>query len=514
MRIQATQIDSASLALAIQQASSGAAFSGNFISFVSASGWIGPTALAVTGGAQTVLGLKTFVTSPQIPYSGNTGTAPSAQWVLDQIASLSGWNGGTYVTNTGFVPASGQLAFNLYATGSGLYTLLVNQSGQGSSDYATKTALTNTGAALSRVTVTGGTLMQLANLSGLGTVTVYSSGSTIYFSGAPSTGGGGGSSNTSVTGSAAIAAPNFTGVGSVVTSYNGTYVYISGTNSSSFKVTGSSSIAIPNLTGVGTISATYDGTYVIISGISGADSLLSGYLENTFMRLTGTSALSGTKTFNTTPLILTGATAGPEAVNLTQASGISGVLRAFITGVSGAIQAGSTVTNNYFITGTGVVTASSTGNVTNTFNVTSGSIYPSSSGTVTNTFNGAVNNVTNISGVTGNFVNISFFYDSSNLATGLNSIEAFVGRSFTLTGYAIGCYNTGTQGYFSGSFYQRTITNAKTNFVNFSLNSGMYFTGVGGFNQTVSGMNRMGLDIYLIGTGITGLSIGAFGVGY
>lgn len=154
----------------------------------------------------------------------------------------------------------------------------------------------------------------------------------------------------------------------------------------------------------------------------------------------------------------------------------------------------------------------SSGILNNTYN---------SSGTFTNNVTGNVNNVynggtitNNIGYTTGNFVNISFYYDEYNLYTGLNSIEAFVGRSFTFTGYAIGVINSGTQGFFSGSLYQRTPTNSKTNFINFSLNSGTFFTGIGGFSQEITGLNRVGLDIYRIGTGITGLSVGVFGVGY
>jgi hypothetical protein len=141
------------------------------------------------------------------------------------------------------------------------------------------------------------------------------------------------------------------------------------------------------------------------------------------------------------------------------------------------------------------------------------------SGNNTNTVYGTLSNygdnaVINLSGITGNFVNMAFYFDEFSLATGLNLVESMVGRSFFFTGYGLGVINTGTQGFLSGSFYQRTQTNAKTNFVNFSLNSGMMFSGQGGFNQEVSGLNRVGLDIYRIGTGITGLSVGLFGVGY
>ncbi len=109
---------------------------------------------------------------------------------------------------------------------------------------------------------------------------------------------------------------------------------------------------------------------------------------------------------------------------------------------------------------------------------------------------------------------MSFYFDEFSLYTGLNIVESIVGRDFFFTGYAIGAINSGTQGGFSGSFYQRDMLNAKTNFVTFGLNTGQFFSGRAGFNQIISGMNRVGLDIYGIGTGLTGLSVGLFGVGY
>lgn len=479
MRINVSQIDSASLNLAIQQASSGAAFSGNFLAYVQASGFMGPTVVWVTG-AQSITGRKTFLDSPRVPYSGGVDSAPSAQWVNDQIVYTSGWANGTYLAATGLVPASGQLAFNLYATGSGLYTLMVNQSGQAVNDYATKSALMNTGAVLlaraAIVTVTGSSAITGANLSGLGGTQVVWLGNQIIISGG--VGGGGGGSNLSVTGSSAITSPNLTGGGNVTVSYDGVYVMISGT---------ASTAGTPN-------TVTTTGAYV----------------------------LAGTYTFSGSPFVPI-PTQPSGAANILFVSGASGVLSARDLAISGALQtligAGGGGSNTYNITGTGVVSvySNASGNITNTFNITSGNTNVTSTGTTTNTFNqsgGVLNNNFNISGVTGNFVNMAFWFDSTTLATGLNNIEAMVGRSFTFTGYGIGVINTGTQGFFSGSLYQRTQLNTKTNFIDLSLNSGVQFKANGGFNQIVSGLNRVGLDIYLIGTGITGLSIGVFGVGF
>lgn len=142
---------------------------------------------------------------------------------------------------------------------------------------------------------------------------------------------------------------------------------------------------------------------------------------------------------------------------------------------------------------------------TNTFNAT---------GVLNNTFNAAPisNNFTGP--ITGNFVNISFFFEPYNLNTGLAQVEAFVARDFTFTGYAVGAQTSGTQGFMSGSLYQRTTLGVKVPFRDFSYNSGQFFTGVGGLSQTISGMNRVGIDILRLGTGMTGLTVGLFGVGY
>jgi len=488
-KISVTQINESQLNVFVQASVSGAAFSGNLVNYVGSSGWLGNTVVYSTGGSQDITGSKRFLDPVLVSYSGGTGAAPSARFVLDQDLALSGVLSAQSISSASLVAASGILAAQNVASSGVLQTEINSLSGY----------VGGASGALSAIRVTGSSTIALADFTGLGGTLVIHSGDKIYISGAA----GGGASNTSVTGSSAISAPNFTGVGNVV--------------------------------------LTYDGTYVKVSGIAGADATLSGYVENSFVHRYGNEDITGVKTFVSSPLV-PAATIGPQAINLAQLSGASGVL-----------VAAQAVTNNYWITGTGVVTTSfnSSGDINNTFSITSGNTYVwntgtttstftiysgdvsvSNSGTATNTFNtsgtttvtnngtatnnfnGQTTNVTNLSGITGNFVNMSFWYDSLNLSTGLNTIEAFVSRSFFFTGYGLGAINSGTQGYFSGSFYQRTPLNTKTNFVDFSLNSGMFFTGVGGLYQEISGMNRVGLDIYRIGTGITGLSVGLFGVGY
>lgn len=505
--ISVRQINAAQLQLAVQQYASGDAFDANILAYLNSSGALGPVAMTLTGN-QTATGVKTFLNSPIVPYSGSTGAAPSRLYVDTQDLAISGVLAGQSATSASLVSTSGVLSAQtvlvsgILATGISILSGYVN----------------GASGALSAVRVTGSATIPIAHFTGLGGTLIIHSGDYVLVSGAASAGGG---SNTSVTGSAAISAPNFTGVGNVTLTYDGTYVKVSGASASSILVTGSAAINTPNFTGIGNVVVSYNGTYVLVSGIAGADATLSGYIENSFVHRYGNESITGVKSFVSSPLV-PNATITGQAVNFGQLSGVSGVLSSLAGGT----------TNNYYITGTGVVTVLNSGTITNTYSITSGNttvfntgtstntfnnsgnINVTSSGTVTNNFNGAVNNVTNLSGITGNFVNISFWYDQYNLATGLNSIETFVGRSFTFTGYGLGTINSGTQGFFSGSFYQRTPTNTKTNFVDFSLNSGLYYYAAGGFNQEISGQNRVGLDIYRIGTGITGLSVGLFGVGY
>lgn len=407
------QIDPIGLATFIVNAMSGTALSGSLAPYFVASGWVGDGVVYRTG-TQIITGQKTFLNTPIIPYSGSVSGAVTAQYVLDQISLLSGASAGQFLSRA---------VSNDIVSGIKTFTGAVNIGNPTATGHAVNLSYLNLmsgiiDSGLSTLIVTGSSVVQFANITGLGGMLIFTSGNTLYFSG--SAAGGGGSSNTSVTGSTAISAPNFTGVGLA--------------------------------------TLTYDGTYVRVSGQT--DLITSGYFENNFIhRGLVNDNISGLKTFTGALGIGVPTTTG-HAVNMGTLTGASGILQAQIT-------AAVPVTNNY-----------------------------------------------SFSGITGNFVNLSFYFDTFNLFTGLNIIESLISRDFFFTGYAIGAINSGTQGIFSGSFYQRNTINTKTNFINIGMNSGQFFTGLGGFNQTISGMNRVGLDIYQIGTGITGLSIGLFGIGY
>lgn len=201
-------------------------------------------------------------------------------------------------------------------------------------------------------------------------------------------------------------------------------------------------------------------------------------------------------------------------VNLTGLNGTSVLYSGGWIFISASGAGGGGGSSNTSVTGSSAISApnfTGVGSVTLTYDGTYVRVSGvTGSSTIVNTGNSTVFNIT---GVTGNYVNMSFWLDQYSLITGLNQVESFVSRDFIFTGYALGVINTGTQGILSGGLYQRTPTNAKVPFAQFSLGSAMVFSGQGGFAQVISGMNRVGLDIYLIGTGITGLSVGVFGAG-
>lgn len=304
--ISTRQIDQGQFQLAVQQYASGAAFSGNFVSYVSASGYLGPLAV-VTTGAQTITGVKSFQDSPVVPFSGTTGTAPSRLYVDTRDLTISGVLTGqlSASSSASLVGASGVLAAQtVLASG-----ILSTGNAANTTSITSLSGFTNAmSGQLSAVRVTGSSTIPIANFTGLGGTLVISSGGLIFISGAA----GGGASNTLVTGSAAIAAPNFTGVGSV--------------------------------------TLTYDGTYVKVSGSTSASATLSGYVESSFVHRYGDELITGVKSFVSSPFV-PAPTQPSGAANLSWVSGVSGVLVGQIapgtTIFTGAFINSGTITGNF-----------------------------------------------------------------------------------------------------------------------------------------------------------------------
>lgn len=129
---------------------------------------------------------------------------------------------------------------------------------------------------------------------------------------------------------------------------------------------------------------------------------------------------------------------------------------------------------------------------------------------------------------TGDNVNINFYFDY--IYTGLNLVENFICKDFTITGYAIGAVNSGrgpghlnsgASGlqYFrplTGEIYQRDTLNNKSTLFGFSFNSGQIYSG-SGFDSSsylsFVGSNRLGVDIFSGLSGISNVTIGVFGFG-
>lgn len=117
--------------------------------------------------------------------------------------------------------------------------------------------------------------------------------------------------------------------------------------------------------------------------------------------------------------------------------------------------------------------------------------------------------------ITGNFVNMSFFFDP--VYTGLNVVEAFSSFAFTATGYAVSCRTSGfgptNGGIFSGTLYQVDFNNTQQTITGFTLSSGVIYSSGAAMSILVSGRNRVGLSITNTLSGLGQLTIGVFGLG-
>lgn len=524
MKIYVKQIDEGSLTAFVTGAA-GQSLSGQLNSYLQNGGYLGVNVVYASGGTQVISGSKIFVVSPTVPYSGLTGTAPSRLYVDNQITAasalyisdLSGISGSIFNTgkNLSFVQVTGssglQIA-NFTGLGSVNVSLLsgnlIGVSGNSNDTINLSGRLFTTGANLSALSVTG-SFMQTPNFTGMGGTLVIRSGNFVLISGTATAG----NSNVSITGSTVMSSPNFTGMGGTLVIQSGNFVLISGAgagaatnngdginlsgnlnasgrrawddatnlsgrlfttgaNLSAVSITGSAIMQVPNFTGMGGTLIIQSGNFVLISGGGGGASSVS---------ITGSSTIA-------TP-------------NFTGMAGTLVIQSGNFVLVSGATATTTLQINNFNITGTGTtyITNTASGNQTNTVNNYSGTV---------NT------NPIILNGITGNFVNMSFYFDESNLITGLSLVETFIARDFTFTGYGLGLIVSGRDGFLSGSLYQRNSTNTKTKFIDFSLNSGIVWYASGGFQQTISGMNRVGVDLVRLSSGCTGFALGAFGVGY
>lgn len=463
MQINVNQIDKAGLSLFVQQASSGSAFSGNFTNFVASSGWIGPTALWITGGNQTVLGSKTFTGAIGVPYSGTTGQTVARLYVDTFVNLVSGF-AQTSLNNSNNT-LSGFLSSGLTATGATIVNSLNNLSGLVIANLFT------TGSILSAVKVTGSSIIQIANFTGLGGTLVIYSGNQIFISGAA-----GGAAGTTVND------PMYVTGNQLV---SGLKRFISG-------------IEVLNSTSPSGVT-----NFAFLSGVSGVlnAAILAGGGAPNAVFTTGDQTIGSVKTFTGTILVPDNPALPSGAVNLAYLSGVSGLLNRAITGMTGYTQ-----NNTFNITGTGVtnLTVNNTGTTNNTYNVISGTLNTS--------------DIISIGVITGNFVDVSFFLDP--IATGLNLFEAHIAQGFTFTGAAFSCRTsgfgpvTGGGAAMSGKLYQVDSNNTEQTLYNFVFQSGLIYSGSPTFNIYVTGRNRVGLSISNSLSGIEKFAVAIFGGSY
>lgn len=142
--------------------------------------------------------------------SGNT-TSTGIQ--LGATIASSGQQAWT-AANTNAVILSG----NATQSGVQLYNLIIGMSGQDVTNYATKTSLTASGTLLSVVQVTGSSIINVVNFTGINGLGVIYSGTQIFISG----------NNVLATGSRPVPSANFTGIGTTVVTFDGNFISISG----------------------------------------------------------------------------------------------------------------------------------------------------------------------------------------------------------------------------------------------------------------------------------------------
>lgn len=135
----------------------------------------------------------------------------------------------------------------------------------------------------------------------------------------------------------------------------------------------------------------------------------------------------------------------------------------------------------------------------------------------------ASQNYVNDSGRKYNHVVFSSYFDF--IYTGTNFNEIWVNDPMIVTGLRIGAIQSGTFagvlnsgasgiplfGPLTGRFYQRGINNDKVSIAPFSFNSGVIYQETFLPNLQVSGLSRIGIDIYSGLSGIGGVSFGLFG---
>lgn len=577
MLLSVRQINQSELVLLIQQTASGAALSGSLGAYFAASGWVGNTVLYTTGGAQSVTGTKTFLDSPIVPSGGLTITAANKDYVLAQVgslsSSLSGYIDSFFVSRVNDQTILGRKVFtgavgvgSPTQTGDATNLAYVSQVSGVLQTQITNITVSNT------VNLTGNQLITGTKSfvsSPLVPVPTDGSGAVpkSYVDSLTLTGVVYTTGSQTISGVKTFLDSPVIPV-AVASNQPVTLAQLQGTAFNYAPTTGYSVTSLNGVTGsvltqgVNGITTYMCNNILYVSGNAQTSSLLYSAQIPLASGATGVSFVWGTG-FLSKPTVTTNLEVTGSAPIFFVQSNLYGVTTggfnvAFQSGIPhasyvldftaipttsgsgffalrgeqglaqptwnprGAWQLGVSYSryDTVFVQDVFNSYVATSGNNSDSFNKPAGTgnaywaiIASGGVGPVGPT--GAVGSITLQSGayITGSFTSLSYFL--SPASSGLNLAESFVGYSFNITGYKLGCYSSGTNplngGILSGRLYVRDDINVKTTLKDFTFTTGVFTYFSGGLAIPFSGGYRLGVDITNTLSGLDGFSVGIFG---
>lgn len=574
MSIAVKQINQAELTLFVQQSASGAALSGSLLPYLTASGWLGPNVLYLTGGSQSITGEKTFLQSPIAPSGGSALTVANKQYVLAQLAhqinSLSGYSDATFVSLIDNEVVLGRKVFTgALGVGSGsTFIDAINLGQLLSSSGVLQSQIDNVTVANTVNTTGDQTIAGTKTFSSSPLVPIPVNGSgavpksyvdslqltgVIYTTGAQTVSGVKTFLNSPVIPVAVASNAPVTLAQLNATAFN--YSPTSG-----YSVTSLNGVTGGILTqGANGITTYMCGSVLYVSGNAATSSLLYSAQIPIPSGATGLSFAWGTG-FSSKPTVTPALEVTGNAPIFFVSTNLYGVTTG---GFNVAFQSGIPH-NNYVLNFNAIPAVSGSGfygvrgeqgQAQPTWNARGvwrlglsysrydyvyqpsiGTSYVATSGHNSDSFNfptgtgnlywtvvssgqqgaqGPIGYYINSGIVTGNVVNMSFYLNPPS--SGLDLAESFVASSFNITGFKLGCVDTGVApllgGILSGRFYARDDNGNKTILRDFTFNTGVRTFFSGGLTIPFTGLNRLGIDITNTLSGISKFSIGVFGFG-
>lgn len=107
-------------------------------------------------------------------------------------------------------------------------------------------------------------------------------------------------------------------------------------------------------------------------------------------------------------------------------------------------------------------------------------------------------------------IDLNFAFLGDQFVTGENFQEKFISKDMIATGFAMGLINAGTNNTV-GNFYVKDTGNNKSVITSFTVNAGDIFTYDWGYGFALPALSRVGVDLFEVGTGALGLTVGLFG---